>query len=245
MRQWWVLTTRGLASIVRSGEIVFALASPVVLAVCFYIPLKSQMNQTMDYASFLMPVIALQATAFVASAAAVRVAFDRVNGINTRFRTLPMGLMTPPSARLAANAVLLVASLFCAALVSLIIGWRPHGGVAGTAGLFALAFAVGVALVLIADGIGLLAGTPEATSQVLTLPVLVLGMLSTGFMPVEKFPDWVEPFVRNQPISAFADAMRALNTGSAGSIVPALWWAAGLLAVGAALVVVATGRVRR
>ncbi|MFT4201068.1 ABC transporter permease [Gordonia sp. (in: high G+C Gram-positive bacteria)] len=248
MRQWWALTTRGLASILRSGEFIFALASPVVLAVCFYLPLRSLMNKTpgMDYASFLMPVVALQSAAFVASAAAVRVAFDRVHGINTRFRSLPMPLLTPGAARLAANAVLLVASLACAAAVCLIIGWRPDGGVSGTVALFALAFAVGVALVLLADGIGLLAGSPEATSQVLTLPVLILGMLSTGFMPADRFPDWTRGFVRNQPISAFADAMRALNSGSASwsVLAPATWWCAALLLAGLVLVVVGTKKVR-
>ncbi|MFT3900947.1 MAG: ABC transporter permease [Gordonia sp. (in: high G+C Gram-positive bacteria)] len=246
MRQWWALTTRGMASILRRGEFVFALLSPVILAVCFYLPLRSMMNKApgMDYASFLMPVVALQSAAFVASVAAVRVAFDRVNGINTRFRSLPMSSLAPGAARLFANGALLVASLVVAAVVCLIMGWRPHGGSSGTIALFALIFVVGIALILLADGIGLLSGSPEATSQVLTLPVLILGMLSTGFMPAERFPDWIQPFVRNQPISQIAQAMRALNDGKATTaiVAPSLWWTAGLLVVGVVLMVLGTRR---
>lgn len=97
-------------------------------------------------------------------------------------------------------------------------------------------------MVLLADGIGLLAGSPAATSQVLALPVLVLGMLSSGFMPAERFPQWIAPFVRHQPISRFAEAMRAFNDGTATAavIAPAVWWCAGLLVLGAALVVAGT-----
>ncbi|GAA3048754.1 antibiotic transporter [Gordonia defluvii] len=244
MRQWWALSMRVMASIARNGEFVTALLSPVLLAVCFYLPMRSMMNQApgMDYAAFLMPIITLQSVAFAASAAAIRVAMDRVNRINIRFRSLPMPLLLPASARLAANAALLIVSLACAVVVSVVIGWRPGAGISGTVGLLALAFGVGIGLVLLADGIGLLAGSPAATSQVLALPVLVLGMLSSGFMPAERFPQWIAPFVRHQPISRFAEAMRAFNDGTATAavIAPAVWWCAGLLVLGAALVVAGT-----
>ena len=147
---------RVMASIARNGEFVTALLSPVLLAVCFYLPMRSMMNQApgMDYAAFLMPIITLQSVAFAASAAAIRVAMDRVNRINIRFRSLPMPLLLPASARLAANAALLIVSLACAVVVSVVIGWRPGAGISGTVGLLALAFGVGIGLVLLADGIG-------------------------------------------------------------------------------------------
>ena len=133
------------------------------------------------------------------------------------------------------------------ASVCLVIGWRPEGGVGGTAGLYGVSVAVGVALAVIADGIGLLASSPEATSQALALPVLILGMLSTGFVPESQFPDWIAPFVRNQPVSQFADAMRAFNDGTAtaDAVLPAVWWCIGLFAVGAVLVYLGTRRLRR
>ncbi len=246
LRQWWALTTRGLGSIVRNGEFILAFVSPAFLAICFYLPLRSMMNQTpgMDYAQFLMPIITLQSVAFVATSAAMRVAFDRANGINTRFRTLPMPLAVPGLARFAANMVLLVISLVCATIVCLVIGWRPDGGVGGTIALYAVSFGVGAALTVIADGAGVLASSPEATSQALTLPVLILGMLSTGFIPESKFPHWIGPFVRNQPVSHLAAAMRALNDGTAtwAVVAPALYWTAGLLVFGLVLVVVGARR---
>lgn len=248
-RQWWALTLRGLGGVIRNGEIVLALVSPAFLAVCFYLPLRSIMNQTpgMDYAQFLMPIITLQSISFVASSAAMRSSFDRTRGINTRFRTMPIALPVPAMARASTNIALLIVALFCATIVCLIMGWRPGGGVAGTIGLYALALAVGACVALVADALGMLASSPEATSQALALPLLILGMFSTGFVPEDRFPEWIAPFVRNQPVSQFAAAMRAINDGTASIevVLPALWWCLGLFSLGATMLAIGIRKVHR
>ncbi|ACY22920.1 ABC-2 type transporter [Gordonia bronchialis DSM 43247] len=248
-QQWWALTARGLGSLLRSGEVILALIAPAFLAVCFYLPLRSIMNQYpgMNYAQFLMPIITLQSISFVASSAAMRSSFDRAHGINTRFRTMPMHISIPALARISTSLVLLAIALCCATAVCLVIGWRPQGGVSGTVGLYAIAVAVGAAVALIADGIGLLASSPEATSQALALPVLILGMLSTGFVPESQFPDWIAPFARNQPVSQFANAMRAFNenTATPSVILPAVWWFIGLFVLGAVLLYLGMRKAQR
>ncbi len=88
------------------------------------------------------------------------------------------------------------------------IGFRFSAGAAQAALFCALALSISVALSLGADAIGTLAKSPEATSQALALPQLILGMLSCGFVPETGFPEWIRPFVRNQPISQFSFAMR-------------------------------------
>ncbi|KNA91521.1 ABC transporter permease [Gordonia sp. w5E2] len=239
LTQLWVLVGRGVGGIVRNGEFIFAFVAPVLLAVCFYLPLRSIMDSDpgMDYAQFLMPIIALQSVGFVASAAAMRAANDATKGVHTRFRTLPMRSWVPVSARLGTNGLLLTLSITCATATSLVMGWRPHGSVAETIGLFAVAFVVGLLIAAVADAIGLLSDSPEATSQALSLPILILGMMSTGFVPESQFPEWIAPFVRNQPISQFATSMRALGDGSATReiLMPTVWWCIGLAAAAVVL----------
>jgi ABC-2 type transport system permease protein len=186
----------------------------------------------MNYGQFLMPIIVLQSIGFAASSSAMRASFDGSQGINTRFRVLPMPAAVPMLARLATNVVLLAVSLLCATIASAIIGWRPEGGLIGAIGLYAVAATVGILIALLSDGIGVVAGSPEATSQALTFPTLILGMLSTGFVPVSQFPEWIQPFVRNQPISQFVNAMRAMDTNTATWSVmqPTVWWCVGLVA---------------
>ncbi len=237
-QQWWALTGRGVAKVFRNGEAIFALISPMFLAVCFYLPLSSIMDSApgMNYGQFLMPIILLQSVGFAASSAAMRSAFDGAEGINTRFRVLPMPSVIPMFARTATNAVLLTISLFFGALACLAIGWRASGGLVGTVALFGLTAVIGILIALLADGIGLVAGSPEATSQAMALPTLILGMLSTGFVPESQFPEWIQPFVRNQPISQLTTAMRALDHGDAtwDLVRPTVLWCVGL-ALGAAV----------
>lgn len=247
LQQWWALTARGVSKVFRNGEFVFAFVSPVFLAVCFYLPLSSVMNSFgVDYGQFLMPIIVLQSVGFAASSAAMRASFDDTEGINTRFRVLPMPAAVPMCARLATNVTLLVVSLICATVACSAIGWRPMGGVVGTVGLYAVAFTVGVLIALLADGIGLVAGSPEATSQAMMLPTLILGMMSTGFVPVSQFPEWIQPFVRNQPISQFVNVMRATDYGALSwdILQPTVWWCVGLFVTAVFLLAMGSRKVR-
>ncbi|QMU20952.1 ABC transporter [Gordonia rubripertincta] len=247
LQQWWALTLRGVSKVFRNGEFVFAFVSPVFLAVCFYLPLSSLMDSFgVSYGQFLMPIIVLQSVGFAASSAAMRSSFDDTQGINTRFRVLPMPVAVPMCARLATNVALLVVSLLCATVACAAIGWRPMGGLVGTIGLYTVAFTVGVLIALLADGIGLVAGSPEATSQAMMLPTLILGMMSTGFVPVSQFPEWIQPFVRNQPISQFVNVMRATDYGALSweILQPTIWWCTGLLGIAVLLLVMGSRKGR-
>jgi ABC-2 type transport system permease protein/oleandomycin transport system permease protein len=60
-----------------------------------------------------------------------------------------------------------------------------------------------------------------------------LMLASTAFAPVETMPGWLQPFVRYQPISVAADAVRGLANGTAAGsdILLCLAWTAALLVV--------------
>jgi ABC-2 type transport system permease protein len=73
----------------------------------------------------------------------------------------------------------------------------------------------------------------------LLLPQLIFGLISVGIQPVEHFPEWIQPIVRNQPISQFVYVLRALagdKTEAAGSLTwslvgPSLAWLVGVTAI--------------
>jgi ABC-2 type transport system permease protein len=58
-------------------------------------------------------------------------------------------------------------------------------------------------------------------------------MLSTGIAPVQAFPGWLGPFVRNQPVSQIAETLRALADGGVqiANLLVSLAWCLGLLLV--------------
>lgn len=254
-RQWWVLTLRGLLRVYRNGEFIFAFVSPAMLALCFYLPLRKAVSAVagLDYAQYLMPIIMLQSAAFVASSAAMRSAMDGQEGVNVRFRVMPMPTMVPFLARSATNLVLMLVALACGIATCLIMGWRPvsaevgGGGVTGAVLAIVLVGMIGMGLALVADGLGLVANTPTATSQLVAFPTLILGMLSTGFIPLQQFPEWIRGFVEYQPISQVTKAMRDAISGSLdwNRFEPTLWWTLGLFGLASVLVIIGTKRAAR
>lgn len=250
VEQWRALTTRSVVASIRTGEVVVASISPIFLAICFYLPLRTIMNSApgMNYAQFLMPIVCLQSVGFTATSAAMRASLDEYKGISTRLRAMPVPGWVPVLARLSANLFLLGVSLVWATIAGLAMGWRPGGaGWLGTMGFFGVTIVVGILLSVGADALALLVGSPQATSQTMALPELILGMVSTGFVPEQQFPEWIRPFARNQPISQFVAAMRGFSENNVTWAVmgPAVWWTIGMGGLVALLVALAIRKRKR
>jgi len=243
LQQWWVLTVRVITPTLRNGELLTPPASSVLFTIGFYVPLKQLMghftNGMSSYAQYLMPLIVLQAIAFAAVSAAFRSASDAVLGINQRFGSMPIQPLTPLAARLSASVFRCSIALAFAILCGHVIGFRFYTSVESTTAFCVLALTIGVALSLLGDLVGSGTKNPEATTHLLMLPMLIFGLLSVGVQPVEQFPGWIQPFVRNQPISQFIYALRALagdSTPAAGAVTwslmgPALAWLVGTIAI--------------
>ena len=163
-----------------------------------------------SYAQYLTPLIVLQAIWFAAVSAAFRSATDSVQGINRRFRAMPIASLTPLASRMTASMYRCCIALAVSVVCGHVIGFRFHGGVAHAIGFCFLVLLIGAALALIGDLIGIATQNPEATAPVMLVPQLTLGLASVGLQPVERFPDWIESFVRNQPLSQFVYALQAL-----------------------------------
>jgi ABC-2 type transport system permease protein len=243
INQWWVLTGRVLAPTLRNGELLTPPAASVLFTIGLYLPLKQLMGNFTDgmssYAQYLMPLIALQAIAFAAVSAAFRSATDAVLGINQRFGSMPIATLTPLASRMSASVVRCSTALAFAVLCGHVIGFRFYNSVGFTVAFCLLALLIGIGLSLLGDLVGASTKNPEATTHLLMLPMLIFGLLSVGVQPVEQFPGWVQPFVRNQPISQFIGALRALagdSVPAAGAvrwsvIGPALGWVVGTIAI--------------
>ncbi|PQP41725.1 ABC transporter permease [Mycolicibacterium austroafricanum] len=241
-QQWWVLTTRMVTPSLRNGEIGTLVAASVMFTAGFYIPLKQIVGASTgmsSYAQYLTPMVVLVAITFAAVSAAFRSATDAREGINRRFKAMPVPRLVPVAARLSASMFRCTIAMAVALICGHVIGFRFHGGLMHSVSFCVVALFIGLALSLLGDLIGAASGNPEATTHIIMLPQLIFGMLSIGIQPVERFPEWIQPFVRNQPASQFINALRALagDTTSAvpevgwSSIGPALIWTAAIIAI--------------
>jgi ABC-2 type transport system permease protein len=240
VQQWWTLTVRMITPTLRNGEVSTVVFASILFTVGFYLPLKGLMGGfpggMSSYAQYLMPLIALNGIAFAALSAAFRSATDSVKGINRRFKAMPIAALTPLAARTSASMYRCAVALGAALVCGHVIGFRFYGGVGHAVGFCLLALLMGAVTSLIGDLIGAANKNPEATVPLMLVPQMILGLLSVGLQPVERFPAWIQPFVRNQPVSQFVYALRPLggdSTPAAGEVTwsvvgPSLAWLAGL-----------------
>lgn len=234
MQQWLALSGRSLHTMWTTGQFFVAVLAPLIFTLGFYLPLKFVMQvQGINYAQFVMPIIVLQAMAFTAISAAHRAATEASNGMNARFQTMPITSGVPLASRVSALVIHATVSMAAALAYGYAIGFRFVGTTTLAVGFCAMAIAVGMTLALAGDALGTLTKSPEVTSQALTLPQLILGMFSTGFVPLSQFPEWSHGFVRNQPISQWATSMRSMAEGSITlhQLTPSLLWCGGLALV--------------
>ncbi|MFB7877896.1 MULTISPECIES: ABC transporter permease [unclassified Nocardia] len=225
--QWRALTGRIVRTMVTKGELIVAVLFPLVITVAFYLPLRYVMKvQGIDYAQYVMPIIVLQTMAMTMMSNAQLAAFEALTGLSTRLQTMPIGSLVPLLSRISAGLVRSVVSLIATVGYGYLIGFRFTGGWLQALAFVGFALAVGVVLTLGADALGSLTKNPEALSQALTLPILIFGMLSTGFVPEQAFPTWARAFARNQPISQAAQTLSDMAAGDlswAGTWVSLVW----------------------
>jgi ABC-2 type transport system permease protein len=232
------LTERMVRSALRD-DLPFAVLAPVGNFVVFYIVLRHVINTgAVSYSQYVLPVIIVQVTLLGAMTTADRAARDHNSDFGVRISTFPISTVVPLAARMLYCLIRGFLALLAAIAVGSVFGFRMSGGVG-----FAAAFAIFVlmltlALSLGADAMGVriaraAIGRSGGASQLLLIPQLLLVMLSTGMAPAESFPEWLQPVVRNQPISQVTETLRGFASGQvvAGNLVASLAWCLGLLVV--------------
>lgn len=219
----------------REGQFVFAALSPMIFFLCLYTPMHRRFEAGAagaSYAQYVAPVIIVQAVLFAAIVSA-EVAGEAANhGIRERLASLPIRRTDPLVARMIGAVVRALVAVATSTAIAAAFGFRFAGSVVDIVGFIALPVILVLALSLLTDALASTVAHPDSVAQSLTIPALVLVVLSTGLVPAESFPSWIRGFVTHQPISLAADAMRALSTGGSvhwGELLP---WLAGLTIAG-------------
>ncbi|VBA37055.1 Doxorubicin resistance ABC transporter permease protein DrrB [Mycobacterium attenuatum] len=228
-RQWWVLVVRLLLN-THFGEVLTTAGAPVVFMVGFYIPFSIPWNHFVggsnvasSLGQYITPLVTLQAVAFAAIGSGFRAAIDSQLGVNRRFASMPIAALTPVLARVSISLYRCSIGLSVSMISGYVIGFRFHRGPVCIVGFCLLVLVIGALLSFGADLLGTGTKNPDAMLPLLTLPILIFGLLSVGLMPLKLFPRWIHPFVRNQPISQFVEALRALAGDTTKHAIQLTW----------------------
>ncbi len=211
-----VLGVRHLVLMSRRPASIFgAIIAPLIFSVLFFTVFKIPMERVgIDYAQYLVPAVVIQAMFFTGMSASVLAAEDVADGMLSRLKAMPVSRSAPFIGLLSAEGIRALISLVVLLGVGLVIGFRLERGLVGFAAFIAVAVALSLTLCAGYIAMGLRVGRPEAAGALNPLPYFPLLLLSNAFTPTIAFPTWLQPFVRNQPVSQVADALRACTTRS-------------------------------
>lgn len=232
------LTERMVRSTLRD-DLPFAIAAPVGFFMVFNFALHDVIDTgEMTYAQYVLPVIIIQVMFLGALTTVDRAARDQESDFAVRLRTLPISTVVPLTSRMLYCVLRGALALLAAFAIGYAFGFRLSGGFGYTVAFIVLVLVLTLALSLAADAAGVMfvgagLGGSGTSSQVLLVPQMLLGMLSTGMAPLDSFPDWLHPFVRYQPVSVVTETLRRFTTGHvvAGNLASSVAWCVGLLVV--------------
>ncbi|OIK02170.1 ABC transporter permease [Streptomyces monashensis] len=187
-----------------------------------------------EYVAYLVPGVLLMTVGMISLGTAVSVATDMTEGIMARFRTMAISRPSVLVGHVIGSVIQTLLALVLILGIALAIGFRPHATPLdwlAAAGLMAL---VSLSLTWIAVGIGLVSPNAEGASN-LGMPLTLLPLLSSAFVPVGTMPDGFRWFAEYQPFSPAIEALRGLLLGThvgTRNAVLAVAWSLGLSLLG-------------
>jgi ABC-2 type transport system permease protein/oleandomycin transport system permease protein len=192
-----------------------------------------------DYLPFMLPGIIVQNALFATMTTGFGLNTDLTKGVFDRLRSLPVARWAPLAGRILADTVKQAWSFALLLGVGMILGFRLGNGPLGLLGAFALLLTFSLAASWISVLVGVLVSEPEKVQIFGFTVIFPLTFTSNVFVQTESMPGWLQAWVRLNPVSVVADALRGLlvTSPTAGPIVKSLLWAVGIAVVFAPLAV--------
>jgi ABC-2 type transport system permease protein len=225
--------------------LVFSTIQPIIFVLLFRyvfggaIQLKGQFS-SVPYVDYLMPGVFAQTIVFGGMQTGVGLADDMGRGLIDRFRSLPMARSAVLIGRTSADLVRNVFVIALMVAVGFLVGFRVHTNVLGLLAGVGVMLTFSFALSWIFATVGMSIGNAEAT-QAASFPLAApLIFASSAFLSPDSISvGWLRWWARNQPVSQVCDAVRHLVLGgpTTASVVKALLWSIGIVAVFAPIAV--------
>ncbi|MGW4199731.1 ABC transporter permease [Streptomyces sp. NPDC004726] len=186
------------------------------------------------YIAYIVPGLLLMTIGSTTIGSAVSVTNDMTEGIVARFRTMAIHRGSVLIGHVVGSVLQCVMSVVLVGAVAVAIGFRSTDATAVEwLAAFALLALFAMALTWIAVGMGLASPNVEAASNN-AMPLILLPLLSSAFIPVDTMPGWFQPIAEYQPFTPAIETLRGLLLGTEighnGWL--AVAWCLGLTALG-------------
>ncbi|WP_405674686.1 ABC transporter permease [Streptomyces sp. NBC_01511] len=167
-----------------------------------------------DYIAYIVPGILLMTIGGTTIGTAVAVSMDMNEGIIARFRTMAIHRGSVLVGHVIGSVLQCVLSVILVGAIGVAIGFRSTDAtLLEWIAAFGLLVLFSMALTWVAVGMGLISPNVEAASNN-ALPLILLPMLSSAFVPVDAMPGWFQPIAEYQPFTAAIETLRGLLLGT-------------------------------
>ncbi|MEU9053088.1 ABC transporter permease [Streptomyces sp. NPDC048384] len=166
------------------------------------------------YIAYIVPGLLLMTIGSTTIGTAVSVATDMTEGIIARFRTMAIHRGSVLIGHVIGSVLQSILSVVLVGAVGVAIGFRSTDAtVLEWLAAFGLLVLFAMALTWIAVGMGLSSPNAEAASNQ-AMPLILLPLLSSAFVPVNTMPGWFQPIAEYQPFTPAIETLRGLLLGS-------------------------------
>ncbi|GKQ34303.1 ABC transporter permease [Streptomyces sp. A012304] len=167
-----------------------------------------------DYIAYIVPGLLLMTIGSTVIGTAVSVSNDMNEGIIARFRTMAIHRPSVLVGHVVGSVLQSIMSVVLVGAVAVAIGFRSTDAtVVEWLAAFGLLVVFALALTWIAVGMGLVSPNAEAASNN-AMPLILLPLLSSAFVPVDSMPGWFQPIAEYQPFTPAIETLRGLLLGS-------------------------------
>ncbi|MFE9607331.1 ABC transporter permease [Streptomyces sp. NPDC006012] len=187
-----------------------------------------------EYIAYIVPGILMMTIGSTVIGAAVYISMDMNEGLIARFRTMAVYRGSMIIGHVVGSVLQSLISVILVGAVGVAIGFRSTDAtVLEWLAAFGLLALFALALTWIAVGMGMASPNPEAASN-MAMPLILLPLISSAFIPADTMPGWFQPIAEYQPFTPAIETLRGLllgtHIGNNGWI--AIAWCIGLMALG-------------
>jgi ABC-2 type transport system permease protein len=192
------------------------IAIPIVFTLMFtYLFGGALAGSTSRYLQYILPGTLVMAVLLVSMYAGVGLNTDTSKGVSDRFRSLPIWRPAPIVGALIGDIARYLIAASLVIVLGVAMGYRPPGGAAGVVAGIGLVLIFSLSLSWVWTTLGLVLRTPQAVMSVGTAVLFPLTLASNVFVRPATMPEWLQAFVKANPVSHLVTAERALMQGSA------------------------------
>lgn len=210
---------RGLLKIRRTPEQLFDVTlQPIIFTLMFtYIFGGAISGNVQNYLPVIIPGILVQTVITTSIVTGVQLREDMDKGVFDRFKSLPIARISPLAGALLADTIRYTIASVLTFTMGYIMGYRPDGGIGHVVIAALLVIVCSWAISWIFAFFGVIARTASSVQGISMIVLFPLTFVSNAFVPAETMPNWLQWFVKINPISHLVTAVRELtNSGTIG-----------------------------